>query len=102
MLLLGWQLWCFRIEKSIDEKGVNVPAIITSVTFGHGDNFDFTYLYKGKRYEKSANLNSCHCQKGDSVLIRIMSDNPDGGLMNYEVKEKIYSIKNGRHASLKY
>ena len=89
ILITFSELRRYSIKKRIDIEGVNVPAKITDSTYGRGYNIEFIYYYNNILYTNTANTTMFKCVKGDSILIRILPEKPDGSL---EIEHKLYSI----------
>ncbi|WP_162550278.1 hypothetical protein [Hymenobacter nivis] len=90
VLVIFSELRRHSIKKRIDVGGVNVPVKIIDSTYGRGYNIKFEYIYNNKLYTNTGNTTMFKCVKGDSLLIRVLPEAPDG---DFEIVNKSYSIK---------
>ncbi|MFD1468960.1 hypothetical protein ACFQ48_12055 [Hymenobacter caeli] len=82
------EIWTNKVKSQLDKNGVNVHAKITRVVFSRGYNIDFEYNYKLTLYKNDSGTREFSCHVGDSILIRILPEDPDG---NVYIIKKLYS-----------
>ena len=75
-----------HINNLIDSSGTDIHAKIIRASFARGYNIRFVYKYNGREYENTDNVTQFHCQAGDSIIIRILPNDPGGNVL---IKEKI-------------
>jgi hypothetical protein len=78
-------------DKDIEVNGVLLKAGIDYSTYNRSSYvIKFPFFYKGLLYQNASSTDKFDCQVGDSLLIKVLPDNPTGGVL---IVDRVYKVK---------
>ena len=91
-LLSIWLWWCYgvsQVAQAVGENGVEVRAKIIERHYAKGWTTNVEYYYDRKKYTYYIGKPEFIPQVGDSLIIKILPNEPDKFIL---VKERFFSI----------
>ena len=92
MIIVVYNVHQYFNDKDIEAKGVLLKAGIDSSTYNRSSYvIQFSFFCKGRLYQNSSSTDKFDCKVGDSLLIKVLPENPTGGVL---ILDRIYKVKN--------
>ncbi|MFD1469364.1 hypothetical protein ACFQ48_14125 [Hymenobacter caeli] len=82
VIVIYQQIQDHKIASTIITNGVYCKALVIDKEYSHGsDNITFSYKYNGKTYTNYGPDTKILPNKGDSILIKFLPEDPDGSFI---------------------
>jgi hypothetical protein len=92
MIIIVYNVHQYFNDKDIEANGVLLKAGIESSAYNRSSYvIQFLFLYEGRLCQNSSDTNKFACQVGDSILIKVLPENPKGSVL---IVDRIYKVKN--------